>query len=185
MERNGSKNCGGRWTLRYSWVWDFLPGGCFLTLLFYSFLVVLLSHGVCSQFFLVGWTWLADCPQYTKFPCLPVGLSFLSGGGVWRLSGRSKKSIVALSNRHLCTDNNRCAFLFNVNFRLFVLFSALHIHISIWTSPGISFLGLTVFQVCSMLTLFKSSETGLFNPILPCSDTSFPSQMFKSVAWNI
>lgn len=160
--------------------------GLFFSLLFYSYLVVLLSHGVCSQFFSVGWTWLADSHQYSQFPWLPMDLSFLSGRGVWRLSGRSKKSVFAFSNRQLFTDNNRYAFLFNVNFNLYVLFSALHIRISICTrNPGISFLGLAVFQVCSMLTLFKSPETGLFNLILPCSDMSSSNQMFRSVAWNI
>lgn len=188
MERNGSKNPGGGWTLRYASLWDFLPGVWgFFYLLFYRFLAVLLSHGACSLFFSVGWTWLADSPQYSQipWPWPPMDLSFLSGRGVWRLRGRSKKSTFAISTRQLCTDNNRCAFLFNVNFRLYVLFSALHMRISIWASPGTSFLGLSVFQVCSMVTLFKSPETGLFNLILPCSNMTSSSQMFKSVAWNI
>lgn len=124
-------------------------------------------------------------PSVFSIPLAAHGLL----SSVWRrclkLSGRSKKYVLSLSNKQLSTDNNAYSFLFNVDFRLYVLFSALLMWISIWTSQGTSFLGLTVFQVCSMLTLFKSPGTGLFNLILPCSNMNSSRQMFKSVAWNI
>lgn len=138
-------------SLRFSFWGLFFPYCCTVSL------VVLLSHGVCSQLFSVGWTWLAGSPQCPQFPWLPVDHSFLSGGGFWRLSGRSKKSVLALSDRQLCTDNNRYVFLFNVEVIRFIFYLQLYVYALAYELLQEFFLRLVVSQVCNMLTLFKSS----------------------------